>query len=444
MISIQFNKQNKKNINLITIKQTESNSLQFFDNLNMYELSLNYTENISEVYERIGSIKLNKKDVVQFDLNYVRNKNNDSLIFIIETIYKNYWNLYTKKTNQKNSDINIIFVSDDIDNYIDTIIQINNLVKVVYESKNLADTDSYDDGTPIGFINKTKNLLDLKDKNVTVSILNNDDIVKNNLNLIAAVGANSKNESHLLELKYNNDSNNDYISLIGKGITFDAGGYALKSSESIRTMRLDKCGAAIVVGVFKYLVYTKAKINLVCVIPLSENILGKNSILPSQVIKSYSGKTVQIDNPDAEGRLVLADSMSYAQDKYKCKEIITIATLTGSITITLGKYMTGLFTNNYKLANNFKEIVDKTGDEVWLLPIHRENRKLVQGAELGDITNSPIKSRHGSSSQAAAFLQEFVLPNTDFIHLDIAGTAVIDNRSSGVMVRGLISYLLKK
>ncbi|AKX34230.1 cytosol aminopeptidase [Spiroplasma litorale] len=443
MIYLNYKKIKDQSIKYIEFLLNKENELKIIEAENSYTLPIKFDENISEIFESIKKIKLNKYEKVQFDLSKVTNfYDKDFLIIVFELIYMNYWQYYSKKT-QNTYDIEITFINSEIDNYKNHIQDINEFIKVVYESKNLADLDSYDDGTPEGFVKAVEeNLKEYKDS-IKTNIYNLDEIEENNLNLISAIGKYSKNKPYLMELKYEN-SNDGFIALIGKGITFDSGGYALKSSDSMRTMRLDKCGGAVATSVIKYVAYKKLKINLVVFVPLCENSIGRNAILPSQVIKSYSGKTIQIDNPDAEGRLVLADSISFAQNKYKCKEVITIATLTGSITISLGKYMTGLFTNNYDLAKTFKINSDEVGDEVWILPIHRENIKQIKSAELADLTNSPIKSKHGSSAQAAAFLKEFILPKVDFLHLDIAGTAVIDNRSSGSMVKGIINYLSNK
>ncbi|WP_186788206.1 M17 family metallopeptidase [Spiroplasma clarkii] len=262
------------------------------------------------------------------------------------------------------------------------------------------------------------------------------------LNLISAVGGSGKNPPVVLEVCFkNNPLENNFLVLVGKGVTFDSGGYALKNSTGIRTMRLDKSGAASLCGVLQYLVEQDVKVNVAAVLVLAENLIGQQALLPSQVITAYNQKTVQVDNPDAEGRLLLGEGISYLQDQYPCQTVISVATLTGAICTTLGKYMTGLFATDQKWAHNLKTACDAVGEEVWILPIHRQNYKQIRTATLADLTNAPESATHGASSLGAAFVAEFIQPQTSLLHFDIGGTGVEANRATGVLVRGIINFI---
>ncbi len=421
---------------IIKIKVLTSDDTYLTVNKNqiIININLDYKYNVSQLIERLTKIKLPSMGNVCIDLIDYK----DKFLFqvLLEILFANYAKKYSKKGNNNKQDIVIYFlgeINEDKNRQI-------SLLNSVYWAKYIADLDSLDDGTPESICKLVKNHF-IVDKKVKVNIIDEINLKKMNLNLLSSVGQGSINKPYLLELSFtNNPNSNETIALIGKGVTFDAGGYALKNSDSIRTMRLDKCGGASAIAIFDYLVKNNSILNIVVAVPLCENTITANSILPSQVIKSYSGKTVQIDNPDAEGRLILADTMSYIQSKYNIQTLITLATLTGSITITLGKYMAGLFSNDRKFAKNFMIHSNKVGDEVWELPIHWQNTRSILSSELGDITNAPIK-KYGGSSQAAAFLQEFITNETKFIHLDIGGTGVSDNRATGSMVKGIINFL---
>jgi leucyl aminopeptidase len=189
-------------------------------------------------------------------------------------------------------------------------------------------------------------------------------IQKEKMNLLLGVNRGSIYEPRFVVASFLNNKHSDkVIALVGKGITFDSGGYALKPTDRALTMRMDKAGACDVMAIMYAIAKLNLKINLICVAPLTDNLLSEKSMLPGEVLASRNGKTVFISNPDAEGRLVLADAIDYVIDKFHPSILIDIATLTGSIVASLGKYMTGVFTNNYSLAEKFKTFSDEVGDE---------------------------------------------------------------------------------
>ncbi|RWS13937.1 aminopeptidase-like protein 3, partial [Dinothrombium tinctorium] len=249
-----------------------------------------------------------------------------------------------------------------------------------------------------------------------------------------------------LEMHYNNLPNTKPIVLVGKGICFDSGGISLKPSAKMGAMRADMEGAACVVSTVITLAAMEAKVNVIALTPLCENLPSGKATKPSDVVTAMNGKTIQVDNTDAEGRLVLADALCYAQ-KFDPELILDVATLTGAMTIALGASATGVFTTSTKHFNMLQKCGTKTGDRVWRLPVFNLFTKQISDAPLADLNNiSGFPA--GGSCVAAAFLKEFVtIPN--WLHLDIAG--VMENKDevpylgkgmAGRPVRTLINFVL--
>ncbi|MDR1670398.1 MAG: leucyl aminopeptidase family protein [Spiroplasmataceae bacterium] len=283
-------------------------------------------------------------------------------------------------------------------------------------------------------------------ENVEVEILDKEKIEKNKMGLLLSVNAGSYHEPRVVILRYFGDKKNkkDILGLVGKGITFDSGGYNLKSSYALETMKFDMSGAAVVCASFLGLIQQNPTINVVAVACLTENTIGGHATLTESVITSMSEKTVEINNTDAEGRLVLADGITYAIKKEKVNKIITVATLTGACEMALGENTTGVMTNNHDFYQQFYLAAQKSQERIWELPILPENTKaLKESTTIADISNIS-NSRYMGASSGAAFLQEFV-EKLPFIHCDIAGTAVKSKskRGTGVMVKTLIELFNK-
>ncbi len=257
---------------------------------------------------------------------------------------------------------------------------------------------------------------------VKTQILNKGLLEEKGLNSILAVGKGSKREPLLLILEYNTKSAIEKpVALIGKGVTFDTGGICLKPRDDMQDMRYDMSGAGVVLGTVCTLAELKADVSVVGVIPLVENMPGGSALLPGDIIKTYSGKTVEVLNTDAEGRLILADAISYVQKNYSPSRIVDIATLTGGCIIALGHFSAGLISNNGDLSNELIKAGQETGERLWKLPLWEDYDKLIQ-SDFADIANIGPKSE-ASTIVGGVFLKQFVVNNIPWAHIDIAGTA---------------------
>ncbi|QJG66788.1 M17 family metallopeptidase [Mycoplasma phocoenae] len=272
--------------------------------------------------------------------------------------------------------------------------------------------------------------------NLKVKVLNKKDIEKHNMGLLLSVNRGSMYEARLVVVEYNgNPESEEKLALVGKGITFDSGGYSLKPSRFMLGMKYDMSGSAIVAGAMKVIAQTKPKSNVVAVLPLTDNRVNGDASIPDAVWTSMNGKTVEINNTDAEGRLVLADGMTYAIRESKATKVLTIATLTGAILSAFGTTHTGIWAtndNDWKALNKSAELSDEL---VWRMPLHEAYSKGIKDTKVADLKNTDLSGNAGSSS-AAMFLKEFA-EDKDFIHVDIAGTAEINDVPMGVMVKTL-------
>ena len=252
---------------------------------------------------------------------------------------------------------------------------------------------------------------------------NEKELKKLGLNALLGVGLGSANETYLVTIEWNgkNNSLKNPLTFVGKGVCFDTGGISLKPAKFMEEMKYDMAGSAVVVGLLKSLALRKAKVNAVGVVGLVENMPGSSAQRPGDIVKSYSGKTIEILNTDAEGRLVLADALSFAEKKYKPKFIIDLATLTGAIIISLGEEYAGLFSNNDELSKNIFKASENVNEKVWRLPLHKNYDKLMDST-IADVQNINYSGGAGSIT-AAQFLQRFILNKTPWAHLDIAGMA---------------------
>ncbi|MCB1072187.1 MAG: leucyl aminopeptidase [Chlamydiia bacterium] len=302
------------------------------------------------------------------------------------------------------------------------------------------------DVTPETFAAEAKKMA-RKFSSVKASVLTKKELEKEKMGLLLAVGSGSRIDPALVILEYRGaPQKKDLTMVVGKGITFDTGGINLKPTNSVEDMRADMGGAAAAIGLIQAAASIKLKANIVVLIPTTENAMDALSYKPGDVYRSHLGKTVEITNTDAEGRLVLADALSYGQKRFSPDRIIDMATLTGAVVIALGDVRAGLFSNNEKLAKICEKAGDVTGERVWRMPLDPEYMSLMK-SEIADIRNSG-KKRSAGSITAAIFLQEFILKKTPWIHLDIAGTAFLDSpkdyhlsQASGSGVRLLIELL---
>jgi leucyl aminopeptidase len=257
---------------------------------------------------------------------------------------------------------------------------------------------------------------------VEVSVLDEKAMGKLGMNALLGVGRGSSRDSRLVTMRWNGARSKRAkpIVIVGKGVCFDSGGVSIKPSSGMEDMKGDMGGAACVVGLLDTLAMRKAKANVVGVIGLVENMPDGDAMRPGDILTSMSGQTIEIINTDAEGRLVLADALWYAQETFSPRAIIDLATLTGAIMVALGQELAGLFSNNDELARRLIAAGEATGEKVWRMPLGQAYDKLID-SKFADMKNTG--GRHGGSITAAQFLQRFI-KDTPWAHLDVAGTAM--------------------
>ena len=267
-----------------------------------------------------------------------------------------------------------------------------------------------------------KRLTSLKKDGLKVNIYDQKKMKKLGMHSLLGVGMGSVRGSYLVTMEWNGLKNNSKpLAFVGKGVTFDTGGYSLKPARFMEDMTYDMAGSAAVVGLMKSLALRKAKINAVGVVGLVENMVSGVAQRPGDIVKSYSGKTIEVLNTDAEGRLVLADALTYTEKKFKPKFIVDLATLTGAIIVSLGSEYAGLFSNDDKLSKEIIKAGEKVEEKLWRMPLHKNYDKLINSKN-ADMQNINYVGGAGSTT-AAQFLQRFILNKTPWAHLDIAGMA---------------------
>jgi leucyl aminopeptidase len=237
---------------------------------------------------------------------------------------------------------------------------------------------------------------------------------------IVAVGKGSNNPPKMIILEYHGatDDQKPYL-LVGKAVTFDTGGISLKPGDKMDEMKFDKCGGCTVIAILKAIASLKLPINVIGIIPSVENMPSSTSYRPGDIIRMYSGKTVEILNTDAEGRMILADALAYGIALYNPKAVIDLATLTGACIIALGANVAAAIGTNKQLINKLRMVSEKTGEKIWELPLYDEFHDQIKST-VADIKN--LGGRPGGAITAAAFLSNFT-DSLAWIHLDIAGTA---------------------
>ena len=287
---------------------------------------------------------------------------------------------------------------------------INFLKELVSEPSNIIYPDT--------FTSRAKK--NINDSNVNIKILKKDKIKKLGLNCLLAVSQGSAREPRVIEFSKKSFKNNVDVLFVGKGVCFDSGGISIKPSAGMEDMKWDMGGAAVTAAIIKYLSNRKSNFSYAGIVGLVENMPSSTAYKPGDIIKSYKGLNVEVLNTDAEGRLVLADIISYGCEVYKPKVVIDFATLTGAIVVALGQHYAGLFSNDDKLAQTLYESGISTNEKVWRMPLHNDYDKELNSPFV-DIKNIGA-GRYGGATTAAQFLQRFVPKNTKWAHLDIAGT----------------------
>ena len=282
-----------------------------------------------------------------------------------------------------------------------------------------------------------------KANHLKVKVLNKSQLTKLKMNGILTVGQGSTRDPRLIVMQYQGASKSKApICLIGKGITFDTGGNSIKPGNFMMDMKFDMCGAASVIGTLITVAKMKANVNVVGIIPSAENMLAGNSFRPDDVIQMMNGSSVEVLNTDAEGRLILADAITYAQKYHKPKLMIDAATLTGACLVALGEHRSGLMSTNDDLAKDIYYAGESSGDPCWRLPLDNEYDDLLV-SHFADFANIG-GGRNAGTITAACFLGRFVNKKIPWAHLDIAGSAWQNRRASGRPVPLLSTFIVKQ
>lgn len=282
-------------------------------------------------------------------------------------------------------------------------------------------------------------------KNMSCEVYGREDMKKMGMGALLGVARGSREEPKFIKLTYRGGGKKT-ICLAGKGITFDTGGLSLKPGKSMETMKLDMAGAGTVLGIFQALIALKPKVTVVGLLSVTENMPSDTALKPGDVVTAMNGKTIEVLNTDAEGRLVLSDALSYIGAKLKPDTIIDIATLTGACAVALGEDIAGLFSNDRILAQNLKNAANQAGEHMWELPLFQGYRSHYKSS-VADVKNIS-GTRYGGAINGALFLQEFVPKGVPWAHIDIAGPAFAEKDApltpiggTGFGVRLILDYL---
>jgi leucyl aminopeptidase len=295
------------------------------------------------------------------------------------------------------------------------------------------------------YLAETARLIARDNPEVSCQILNRLEMEKLGMNALLGIAQGSEEEPKFIILTYNGGGT-EKISLVGKGITFDSGGLSLKPGSAMETMKMDMAGAAAILGIFSVISNLKPKAQVTGIIAACENMPSGKAVKPGDVLKAMNGKTIEVLNTDAEGRVILADAMSYVGKFIKPKVIIDLATLTGACMVALGEDVAGLFSNRESLTKSLNESAKITGERIWELPLIPEFAEMLK-SKVADIKNI-TKSRYGGAISGAMFIKAFVPEDVYWAHLDIAGPAFAEEAKpltpyggTGFGVRMLLDYL---
>ena len=377
---------------------------------------------ISSDIEKIGanfftSIKNLKQNEFQINTDHIPIKFNECVGYFLHGIKLKSYSFQKYKTKKNKKKITFSITGKNIPSLKD-----QNKFRAIEEGTFYTRDLVSEPGNVLHPDEYAKRLKSLSKIGLKVTVYDEKKLKKLGLNTLLGVGQGSIRGSYLVSLEWKGLKNNSKpLAFVGKGVCFDTGGISLKPAKFMEDMTYDMAGSAVVVGLMKSLALRKAKINAVGVVGLVENMPGGNAQRPGDIVKSYSGKTVEILNTDAEGRLVLADALTYTEEKFKPKFIVDLATLTGAIIVSLGSEYAGLFSNNDKLSQQLIDAGQHVEEKVWRMPLNKNFDKLIDSKN-ADMQNINYVGGAGSTT-AAQFLQRFILNKTPWAHLDIAGMA---------------------
>src|SRR5579863_1738443 len=371
----------------------------------------------------------------------------EQAVITIKTAYYHFDDYITEKARKENILTQVILVTDlhhkeEVQRGINHGIIIGDAVNQARHWIDMPPSDL----TPQHIVAKAHDVA--KRNNLKYTTFNEKEIIKMGMGGLAAVSRGSDVDCALIILEHKASSRNaPTLCFVGKGITFDSGGLSLKPAESMETMKEDMSGAAAVISAIDALAQLNVDVNIVAIAPTSENLPSGHATKPGDIVTFYNGKTAEIKNTDAEGRLILADALSYAVKHYKPDAIVDLATLTGACAYALGPIYSGLFSEHEELSEKLHAAADLSGDRLWRMPMGEDYKKAITST-VADICNIGSKQIRAGGTTAAHFLQNFV-GDTAWAHIDIAGTAFdVPNISyfrpggTGVGVRLLVSLAM--
>ena len=410
----------------------------YFFNIDEKKLEFEYQNIGGQIVQEALNIKKERIDILLDNLP-TQIKNNKVIIknILIGILSRSYVFENYKSDNvvKKIKQVNLISKNKNL--LKETLNYASSINAGVTETRNLVTMPS-NILNPQNFVNQVKKL---KKIGLRIEILDEKKLKKIGMNALLGVGQGSSNKSFVAIMKWNGGKKNSKpLSFIGKGVCFDTGGISLKPARFMEEMKYDMAGAGTVTGLMKTLAIRRAKVNAIGVIGLVENMPDGNAQRPGDVVKSYSGKTIEIFNTDAEGRLVLADLLTYTEKRFKPKFMVNLATLTGAIIISLGNEFAGLFSNNDQLAERINKVGQKDNEKAWRLPLNKNFDALID-SQIADVQNINYSGGAGSIT-AAQFLQRFVINKTPWAHLDIAGMAWTKKNSKTIPL-GATGYGVK-
>jgi leucyl aminopeptidase len=432
-----------KNFKKIEITNTNSSSLGSFSEYDHYVtaenivLFINNIHNVDIFKTNFSKFLSNLKGDVHFDLDEFKNILSKNINFenfsylLVDMIEQYCTNSVWLKTSDK-KEIKVFITSKNS-------VQLKKYIEIAQEKTFVRKLQDL----PSNIINPVTMLEQIKKQygnipGLKISSLSQKELIKKGMNLMVGVNLGSDIDCQLVVLEYNgNPKSKEKIAYVGKGVCFDSGGYSLKPSNYMTGMKYDMSGAAIVCTSVALAAKHKLKTNLVAVAGLVMNKISAKAQLQDDVVTSYSGKTVEVGNTDAEGRLVLADCITYAVRDMKATKILDVATLTGCALYSLGNQFTAAMCTNQKDWEKLQSSSYISNENIWRLPFHNSYKKFIE-SKIADYTNdSPPKTP--DTINAGMLLNEFC-EGRDFIHLDVAGTADIDSKATAVMVKTLLEF----
>ena len=425
--------------NKFLIRTEKGNFLLVKRKVESQDLTNKYLEDLGgTIFNSIKSISCNEAKIYENDDKISR----QICLGILLGSYK--FNNYKKIKSKEVIDLKkIVVVAEEIKNYPNLFQEIINLAQGVFTARDLV-WQPPNILYPSSFAEECKRL---KKIGIKVTILNEQQLKKIGMDALLAVGRGSRKESKVVIMEWlGGNKNSNPMTFIGKGVCFDSGGLSLKPPKSMEDMKWDMGGAATVTGLLETVALSKLKHNVIGILGLVENMPDGDAQRPGDVVKSVSGQTIEVLNTDAEGRLVLADLLSWAEQKYKPRFMINLATLTGAMIVALGNVRAGLFSNDEAVSKAIFASGEITGEKVWAMPLDDDYDKLIK-TEIADMKN--IGGPGAGSITAACFLKRHV-EKTPWAHLDIAGVTWNNKSSPSIPYGGvgwgvrLLYHMIKK